>query len=70
MLKNLSLTNLTLKIRVYKRVLYFIVLVLLTAILFHSFYSEISMFHALVMHPMFIIGTLLLLLFAEQCSTN
>jgi len=65
MLKKILPTKYTLKLLIS-----FIALILLSATLLHAFYYDISIVHALVIHPLFIVGILLLLLISEQHSKN
>jgi len=52
------LKNLSLKLSFLKIWLSFIVLVSYSATLFHGFYHDVSIVHALVFHPIFIVGIL------------
>lgn len=62
------MNKITSKIQAYRFLLTSIITVLLAATLMHGIYFNISIFHAFVLHPFFIIAILLLLLFSEQHS--
>ncbi|MBL4941258.1 MAG: hypothetical protein JKY81_06280 [Colwellia sp.] len=56
------------KIFSHRFTLIFIALLTLIAILLHGFYFEISLFHGLVLHPLFLLAVLLLLSYIEKRS--
>lgn len=54
------------RITFLKIILAFTTLLSLVATLMHGFYFDISMFHALILHPIFLIIIMLILVWIEQ----